>query len=238
MRTSIGLILTHRCDSTRMVESDNFDEYGHKITSEQDILAEVMCRWQPKAGRTHFDEYRRVPILADSVMLPLWADVRIDDIITSIRQMSGFTLAQSRSVDSIVRRASHKVAYLRGRSEDIDNTHLTPVTPVVAPVAESGPIYATLSDSSAIPSAAAFLAGFESDTDEITVDAYDDEMWLHFAHWSSQLSEIQQTASEFSGRVGFSADPSGIVLNGLQYWVYSSVAIRFAVGQRTWRLEA
>ena len=97
--------------------------------------------------------------------------------------------------------------------------------------------YALLTASASTPSAGDFLTGFTSQTDEITVDAYTTAMFLHFADFHDQLGTIQQTASQFNGRMGFSANPTALMISSQQYYVYSSVAARNPVGQRTWRLQ-
>ena len=98
--------------------------------------------------------------------------------------------------------------------------------------------YALLTATSATPSAADFLASsITSTTSEITVPAYATAMYLHFADIHSQLTTIQQTNSQFNGRLGFQATPVARTIDGTQHYVYSSVAARNAAGERTWRLE-
>ena len=96
--------------------------------------------------------------------------------------------------------------------------------------------YALLTATSTIPTAAEFLAGFTSDTEEITVDAYLTAMYLHFADIHDQLTTIQQTTSQFNGRAGFGANPTALAINSVDHYVYSSIAARNPVGARTWRL--
>lgn len=97
--------------------------------------------------------------------------------------------------------------------------------------------YALLTAGAGTPSAADFLAStITSTTEEITVPAYATPMYLHFADEHSQLTTIQQTSSAFNGRAGFQANPTPLSISGAQYYVYSSVAARNPVGQRTWRL--
>lgn len=98
--------------------------------------------------------------------------------------------------------------------------------------------YALLTSGSATPTAAEFQAGFTSETNEITVDGYATPMYLHFADIHAQLATIQQTTSQFNGRMGFAATPVALMIGGSQHYVYSSIAARNPVGQRTWRLVA
>ena len=232
-----------------MVDSGGTDEYGHPVESVQAVLAETMCRWQPKAGRSHYDEYRKVPVLSDAIMLPLWADVRIDDIITSIRQMSGFTLAQARSVDSIVRRASHKVAYLRGRSEDITDgpvtplipeTSLTPSQPVTPPVQVRYYLGLSVTDT---PVAADFTE--ESQSTAIDIPIADiptgETRYIVYAKPQSQGAFTEamyyQTGNPTSINTygtQFVDGTAAITLNGASYiWIRSRIAIRRPTSGRT-----
>ena len=100
-------------------------------------------------------------------------------------------------------------------------------------------IYALLTTGADTPTAAEFLAdGVSSTTDEITVPAYTTNMYLHFWSIHSALTTIQQTHSIFNGRVGFADTPVGLAIDGASGYVYSSKALRFPVGERTWGLEA
>ena len=98
--------------------------------------------------------------------------------------------------------------------------------------------YGLLTATAAIPTEFQFIASSITSTDtELTVPAYATAMYLHFADIHSALTTIQQTNSQFNGRLGFSSSPTALTISGVAHYVYSSVAARSPVGERTWRLE-
>ena len=100
-----------------------------------------------------------------------------------------------------------------------------------------GTIYAALTATNATPAEAVFLAGFSSQTDEVTVDAHTQPRFLHFATLNPSLSVIRQTTSSFNGRLGFVADPIIVDIGGRDYYSYRSKFARNPAGQRTWVIE-
>ena len=250
MRTALGLVLKDRCDSTRLVDSAQTDEYGLPVTSRQAVLAETMRRWQPKGARSHYDEYRKIPVFQDSVMLPLWADVEIDDTIGSIREMSGFVIAQERTVDSVVRRQTHKLAYLRGRNVgaaqghaapiDIPETPLTPSDPVTPPATVYYYLGLKATDT---PDAADFTEQSQATAIDIPIDQIPagERRFFFYAKPQSQgafsRAYYYQTGNPTSINTygtQFVDGTGTIMLNGVQYiWVRSRIGLRRPSSART-----
>ena len=111
-------------------------------------------------------------------------------------------------------------------------------TPPTPPTPVTTRLYALLTDGPDIPTAAEFLAGgLTSTSNTITVLAYAGMKFLHFWSMHSSLTTIQQVHSAFNGRLGFHDTPVGLSIDQVAGYVYSSRALRFPVGERTWRLE-
>ena len=173
MQTAIGLTLTDRCDSTRLVDTNSTDPYGHIVTASSDVLSDQPCRFLPKQARTNHDEYRVAPVFQDAIMLSLSADIGIFDSISAIRNPRGFIHAVDRTVDSVTLREFYKVAYLRGRSPGDVESATTPSTPET-PLDPAAPVTPVMPDHS-------WLGISETDTpsaSDFTVEGGDNQTAL------------------------------------------------------------
>ena len=103
--------MTMRCATERDTASADTDPYGAPVTTVTTLtqpLTSAPCYWQSRAERFVADGDKVVAVATHMLLLPLGADIRENDRVTSVRDREGKTLKDTKlRVMAVVRREDH-----------------------------------------------------------------------------------------------------------------------------------
>lgn len=100
--------MTHRCSTQRDEPGTERDGFNHPITAPVDVLSDQPCYWQSSAERFVADGDKVATVAKHLLLLPLDADIKELDLVTSIKDRRGRSLKSSKlRVLTVIRRETH-----------------------------------------------------------------------------------------------------------------------------------